>query len=103
MSFATLWVNDVWMGVYNLVEDVDSVFLKSRFGESKGNIYKAGGGGSSMAYLGPDVRFAATPLTIVQRILGMLLADCTNSMAVLDVATSKTETETGRISPHWSQ
>lgn len=40
VSFTRLTVNDDYMGVYNIIEDVEDPFLKDRLGESKGNLFK---------------------------------------------------------------
>jgi spore coat protein CotH len=40
ISFARLTVNDQYWGLYNLVEDVKKKFLKDRFGEDGGNLFK---------------------------------------------------------------
>jgi spore coat protein H len=39
-SFADLYINEEYQGLYNLVEQVDEAFLKERFGSKKGNLYK---------------------------------------------------------------
>jgi len=39
-SFVDLWVNDTHLGVYTMVEPVDTVFLKQHFTKDSGNLYK---------------------------------------------------------------
>jgi spore coat protein CotH len=39
-SFTRLTVNDEYWGVYNLVESVEEPFLRARFGEDGGNLFK---------------------------------------------------------------
>jgi len=39
-SFTRLTVNDVYWGVYNLVEAIDGPFVSARIGESSGNVIK---------------------------------------------------------------
>lgn len=55
-SLAQLWINGVSYGVYYLVEDIDRDFLRSRFGESDGNLYKAGRLGATLEYYSDDPR-----------------------------------------------
>jgi hypothetical protein len=40
-SFAKVYINNTYWGFYSLVEQVDKTFLKSRFGNNDGNLYKA--------------------------------------------------------------
>jgi len=40
-SYANLYINGVLYGLYSMVESVDKKFLKSRFGNSNGNSFKA--------------------------------------------------------------
>ncbi|MBN1576100.1 MAG: CotH kinase family protein [Chitinispirillaceae bacterium] len=50
-SFATLTVEDSLVkAFYTQVEQVDELFLKRHFGSDKGNLYKAGDQGASLAY-----------------------------------------------------
>jgi len=44
VGFAKVYINDEYWGVYLIVEQIDDVFLKSRFGEESGNLYKGRGG-----------------------------------------------------------
>lgn len=46
VSFAKLYLNDVYWGLYSVVEQVDKVYLKENFGNKKGNLYKSASGGS---------------------------------------------------------
>lgn len=39
-SFADLYVNGIYFGLYNLKEHIDEEFAGSRFGSKKGNLYK---------------------------------------------------------------
>lgn len=52
-SYVELWVNDVHHGLYFMFEDVDTIFLHSRLGSHKGQLYKCRSG-ASLDYLGPD-------------------------------------------------
>jgi len=40
-NFARVYLNGVYWGLYTLVEHVDKTFLKSRFGNNDGNLFKA--------------------------------------------------------------
>jgi hypothetical protein len=42
-SFAKLYLNDVYWGLYLIVEQVDKTFLKNHFASGEGNLYKAVG------------------------------------------------------------
>jgi spore coat protein H len=53
-GFANLYVNNVYYGLYNLVEHIDEEFLKSRFDSNKGNLYKCLAD-ANLTYLGTDV------------------------------------------------
>lgn len=55
-SFADLYINGAYHGLYNLVEQVDKAFVKERFGSKKGNLYKCYGP-ADLAYLGEDPIF----------------------------------------------
>eukprot|EP01114_Cavostelium_apophysatum_P014630 TRINITY_DN3840_c0_g1_i1.p1 TRINITY_DN3840_c0_g1~~TRINITY_DN3840_c0_g1_i1.p1 ORF type:complete len:320 (+),score=75.06 TRINITY_DN3840_c0_g1_i1:870-1829(+) len=39
-SFAVLYINQQYFGLFHMLEDVDNAFLKSRFGEDTGLLYK---------------------------------------------------------------
>eukprot|EP01114_Cavostelium_apophysatum_P001532 TRINITY_DN1132_c0_g1_i9.p1 TRINITY_DN1132_c0_g1~~TRINITY_DN1132_c0_g1_i9.p1 ORF type:complete len:541 (-),score=127.81 TRINITY_DN1132_c0_g1_i9:1489-3111(-) len=52
-SYATLWINDQFFGLYLLLESVDNDFLKSRFGHKDGEFYKCHG---KLEYLGNDTK-----------------------------------------------
>ena len=56
-AYAKLYVNDVYWGVYELVEDVDKTFLKDQFGAANngGNLYKTNrSAGVDLSWLGTD-------------------------------------------------
>lgn len=40
VSFVRLFINDEYYGLYTNVEEYDEIFLKDRFGESTGNLFK---------------------------------------------------------------
>lgn len=42
MSYANVYLNDIFWGFYALVEQVDKTFLDHRLGENDGNLFKAG-------------------------------------------------------------
>ncbi|MBL7952201.1 MAG: CotH kinase family protein [Flavobacteriales bacterium] len=42
MSYANVYLNDIFWGFYALVEQVDKTFLEHRLGENDGNLFKAG-------------------------------------------------------------
>lgn len=48
-SYAQFFINDQFMGVYLILENIDDQFLKSRFGNEDGLLYKCTG---DLAYLG---------------------------------------------------
>ena len=57
MSFAQLFINGMYRGVYQLMENIDNAFLKSRFGSSKGALWKCNydeTGSANMKYLGAN-------------------------------------------------
>lgn len=54
-SFADLYINGEFHGLYNLVEQVDEVFLKERFGSKKGNLYKCYSP-ADLVYLGDEAK-----------------------------------------------
>lgn len=54
-SYAKLYLNDEYWGVYLLVEQVDKQFIKDNFGYSKGNLFK-NVGWSSLEWEGDDVK-----------------------------------------------
>ena len=56
-SFAKLYVNNVYWGLYELVENVDKTFLKDHYGSANndGNLYKTGRNAHvDLSYLGSD-------------------------------------------------
>lgn len=53
-SFARLYFDDVFIGLYMFVDEIDKVFLKSYYGNDDGNLYKADGKGANFSWLGSD-------------------------------------------------
>ena len=39
-SFVDLWVNDIHLGLYTMVEQIDKTFLSNNFADANGNLYK---------------------------------------------------------------
>ena len=39
-AFADVWVNDIHLGLYTIVEQVDKVFIRRNFSYTEGNLYK---------------------------------------------------------------
>jgi hypothetical protein len=39
-AFADVWVNDIHLGLYTMVEQVDKTFLRRNFADAEGNLYK---------------------------------------------------------------
>ncbi|MBL0139181.1 MAG: CotH kinase family protein [Bacteroidetes bacterium] len=52
-TFAKVYVNDKYWGLYLANENIDNVFLETRFGNSKGNLYQ-GEPMANFVYLGND-------------------------------------------------
>lgn len=52
-TFAKVYVNDKYWGLYLANENIDNVFLETRFGNSKGNLYQ-GEPMANLVYLGND-------------------------------------------------
>ena len=50
-SYATLYMNNVFYGLYYVIENVDKEFLTSRFGDKKGALYKCNG---NLGYMGSN-------------------------------------------------
>lgn len=69
-SYAVLYVNEVWFGVYLITEDIDGAFLNSRFGDNDGNLYRSGKGRASMAYVTDD------PTCVQERYFLFLFVEC---------------------------
>ena len=46
VSFAKVYINDVYWGVYSIVEQIDKTYLKENFDNKDGNLYKSSSGGS---------------------------------------------------------
>lgn len=53
-SFATIAVGDTAIGLYTQVEQEDKGFLKRFYPNAKGNLFKAGDDGATLAWLGAD-------------------------------------------------
>ncbi len=54
-SFAEVYFDDTYMGLYRLVEQIDNTYLDVRFGSHEGNLYKQdnpGSGGYDLGWLG---------------------------------------------------
>ncbi|MCC6461317.1 MAG: CotH kinase family protein [Saprospiraceae bacterium] len=54
-AFAPVYLDDQYLGLYRLVEEVDNVFLDAHFGNHQGNLYKqnaAGSAGYTLDWLG---------------------------------------------------
>ncbi|MEY4594237.1 MAG: hypothetical protein RIQ47_647 [Bacteroidota bacterium] len=52
-TYAKLYVNDKYIGLYLLTENIDDVFLETRFNDSKGNLFQ-GEPMADLAYYGSD-------------------------------------------------
>lgn len=52
-SYARLYINEEYFGLYIIAEQIDKTFLKTNFGDNDGNLYKCIGW-SELAWLGPD-------------------------------------------------
>ena len=50
-AYTQLFINDQFMGIYLIIENIDDQYLKSRFGNEDGALYKCVG---DLAYLGAD-------------------------------------------------
>jgi len=53
VSFAKVFINNVYYGLYTLTEEYDEIFLRDRFGDDSGNLYKCVYG-SNMQYTGVE-------------------------------------------------
>ncbi|MGZ3864669.1 MAG: CotH kinase family protein [Bacteroidia bacterium] len=53
-TYARVYLNNVYWGLYNIVEEVDKHFLKDRFGDKKGNLFKGDPHGD-LRWLGSSV------------------------------------------------
>ncbi len=51
VSFAKVYINNTYYGLYTLTEEYDEIFLRDRFGDDSGNLYKCVYG-SNMEYNG---------------------------------------------------
>lgn len=54
-AFATIHVDDEYIGLYTQVEQIDKTFLEGNFKDKKGNLYKASDDGASMLYRGDTI------------------------------------------------
>ncbi len=52
LSYTMLYINQQCFGLYLIIEDVDTQFLKSRFDDDSGALYKCCG---ELQYVGTDV------------------------------------------------
>ena len=50
-NYARLYINGAYWGLYLMVERIDKTFLKDRFGNAKGNLFKGDNGSSACADL----------------------------------------------------
>ena len=53
-NFANVYFNGEHWGLYTVVEQIDDQFLDWTIGDDGGNLFKAGGDGADLRYLGPD-------------------------------------------------
>ena len=53
-SFAELWFDGVFIGLYLLVDEVEKVFLDWNYGNDGGNLFKADAKGANLSWLGTD-------------------------------------------------
>jgi len=53
LSFVRVFINDTYYGLYTNAEEYDEIFLKERFGDNSGNLYKCLYG-STLTYQGPN-------------------------------------------------
>lgn len=53
-SFSRLYFDDILIGNYLNVEQIDVTFLKQHYGNKDGNLYSASGKGAILEYMGPD-------------------------------------------------
>jgi len=49
-----VYVNGAFRGLYVMIEQVDKTFLRDRFGNDSGNLYKPEGPGADLTYFEPD-------------------------------------------------
>jgi spore coat protein CotH len=54
-SFVDLWVNDIHLGLYTMVEQVDQTFLRQHFADPSGNLYKPEMGAGYLDWTEEDV------------------------------------------------
>jgi hypothetical protein len=53
-SFSKVYFDDVLVGNYLNLEQIDKTFLKQHYGNSDGNLYSASGKGAILEYMGPN-------------------------------------------------
>lgn len=54
-GFVDLWLNDDHMGLYTVVEHVDGAFLRERFDDDEGDLYKPEARGGELTWRGEDI------------------------------------------------
>jgi spore coat protein CotH len=54
-SFIDLWVNEIHLGLYTMVEQVDKVFIQNNFAYTNGNLYKPGQPAGNLAWTKADL------------------------------------------------
>jgi len=54
-GFVDLWLNDEHMGLYTVVEQVDGAFLRQRFSDDEGDLYKPESRGGELTWRGEDI------------------------------------------------
>jgi len=53
-SFAKVWFDNSFLGMYMFVDEMDKIFLNKNFGNDDGNLFKADGKGAYLGWLGPE-------------------------------------------------
>lgn len=54
-AFVDLWMNNEHMGLYTVVEHVDGSYIKERFADTEGDLYKPENPGGDLVWRGPDI------------------------------------------------
>jgi spore coat protein CotH len=54
-AFADVWVNDIHLGLYTMVEQIDKTFLRNHFAGSKGDLYKPAGAAGALGWTKKDM------------------------------------------------
>ncbi|MFM2136824.1 MAG: hypothetical protein RL021_2224 [Bacteroidota bacterium] len=54
-TYAKVYLNDKYLGLYLLTENIDDIFLQTQFGDIRGNLYQ-GEPVATLAYLGNDYK-----------------------------------------------